>query len=159
MRILIALLAAFALTAPARADDIAATGRGVVRVVLLATVNGKIVGYSHGSGVAVAPDKVVTNAHVVELSQRFPDNVLVGVVPSEGDQSVQGQVLAYDPQRDLALIGFKGAKLPAATLYVGPVADGDPVIALGYPGNVDLATAQSADDYIRPMTPVRSEGV
>ncbi len=143
---------------PARADDIAATGRGVVRVVLLATVNGKIVGYSHGSGVAVAPDKVVTNAHVVELSQRFPDNVLVGVVPSEGDKSVQGKVVAYDPQRDLALISFTGARLPVASFYTGPNSDGGLVTALGYPGNVDLATAQSADDYIRPLNPVRSEG-
>lgn len=152
-------LSVVALATPARADDIAATGRGVVRVVLIASVNGKVVGYSHGSGIAIAPDRVVTNAHVVELSQRFPDSVTIGIVPSEGDQSMQGQVLAYDPQRDLALIGFKGARLPAATLYVGPVSDGDPVVALGYPGNVDLATAQSADDYIRPMTPVRSEGV
>lgn len=160
MRFVLALLLALlTLSAPAHADDIAATGRSVVRVVLIASVNGKVVGYSHGSGIAVAPDRIVTNAHVVELSQRFPDNVVIGVVPSEGNQSVQGEVLSYDPQRDLALIGFKGAKLPAATLYVGPVSDGDPVIALGYPGNVDLATAQSADDYIRPMTPVRSEGV
>ena len=79
MRILLTLLLALiALPAPARADDIAATGRGVVRVVLIASVNGRVVGYSHGSGVAVAPDRVVTNAHVVELSQRFPDNVTIG---------------------------------------------------------------------------------
>lgn len=157
--LILLLLSLLELSIPARADDIAATGRGVVRVVLLATVNGKIVGYSHGSGVAVAPDKVVTNAHVVELSQRFPDNVLVGVVPSEGDQSVQGKVVAYDPQRDLALISFTGARLPPASFYTGPVGEGGPVTALGYPGNVDLATASSAEDYIRPMTPVRGEGV
>lgn len=159
MRLILALLLLVGIAAPARADDIAATGRGVVRVVLIATVGDRIVGYSHGSGIAVAPDRVVTNAHVVELSQRYPDNVVVGVVPSEGDQSVAGQVIAYDPARDLALIAFKGARLPAATLYVGPLSDGDAVTALGYPGNVDLATARSADDYIRPMTPVRGEGV
>lgn len=159
MRLLAFLLALFTLPTAARADDIAATGRGVVRVVLIATADGKIIGYSHGSGVAVAPDRVVTNAHVVELSQRFPDNVVIGVVPSEGSKSVQGTVVAYDPQRDLALLSFNSARLPPATLYTGPVADGDAVTALGYPGNVDLATAQSADDYIRPMTPVRGEGV
>src|SRR3546814_20097865 len=32
------------------------------------------------------------------------------------------------------------------------------VVALGYPGNVDLATARSANDYITPRTPTRSEG-
>lgn len=156
---LVLLLASIAFPRDARADDVAATARSVVRIVSIATDDGKIVGYTHGSGVAVAPDRVVTNAHVVELSQRFPENVVIGVVPSEGAKSVQGQVIAYDPQRDLALISFKGARLPVATLYTGPVADGDALTALGYPGNVDLATASSADDYIRPLTPVRGEGV
>ena len=32
------------------------------------------------------------------------------------------------------------------------------MIALGYPGNVDLASARSAGDYILPRAPVRSEG-
>lgn len=155
----LAVIALITLPTPARADDVAATGRSVVRVVLIASDNGRIVGYSHGTGVAVGPNRVVTNAHVVELSQRFPDKVVIGVVPSEGDQSSQGQVVAYDPQRDLALIEFKGARLPAATLYIGPIGDGDPVTALGYPGNVDLATARSAEDYIRPMTPVRGSGI
>lgn len=147
------------LAASARADDIAATGRGVVRVVTIATVDGKVVGFGHGSGVAVAPNRIVTNAHVVELNARFPDNVIVGVVPSEGAKSFSGRVVAYDPARDLALVEFTGAKLPVAALYTGPVSEGDAVVSLGYPGNVDLATAQSADDYIKPLVPVRSEGV
>ena len=153
------LMALIALPNRARADDIAATGRGVVRVVTIATIDGKVVGFGHGSGVAVAPDRIVTNAHVVELNARFPDNVIVGVVPSEGDKSFSGRVVAYDPQRDLALVEFKGARLPVAAFYSGPVSEGDAVVSLGYPGNVDLATAQSADDYIKPLVPVRSEGV
>jgi hypothetical protein len=48
--------------------------------------------------------------------------------------------------------------LPPVTLFNGPVDDGEAVIALGYPGNVDLATAQSAADFIRPLSPVRSQG-
>ena len=157
LRFIVAVVALGSL--PARADDIAATGRGVVRVVTIATVDGKVVGFGHGSGVAVAPNRVVTNAHVVELNARFPDNVIVGVVPSEGDKSYSGRVVAYDPQRDLALVEFTGARLPVAALYTGPVSEGDAVVSLGYPGNVDLATAQSADDYIKPLVPVRSEGV
>src|SRR3546814_15314975 len=39
------------------------------------------------------------------------------------------------------------------------LSDGAQVVALGYPGNVDLATAQSALDYITPLSPVRSQGV
>lgn len=144
---------------PAQADDIGATARGVVRIVTIAVVDDQVVGFGHGSGFAVAPNRIVTNAHVVELADRYPDNVVIGVVPSEGDKSYQGKVIAYDSQRDLALIEFSGGTLPPATLYGGPVGDGSSVVALGYPGNVDLATARSAADYIRPTAPVRSEGV
>ena len=161
-RLLLALLAfgwTVALAVPAAADDIGATGRGVVRVVTIAVVDGQVVGFGHGSGVAIAPNRIVTNAHVMELAERYPDNVVVGIVPSEGDKSYQGRVIAYDAQRDLALIEFAGASLPPAALYTGPVTEGEAVVALGYPGNVDLATARSAADYIRPTSPVRSEGV
>ena len=158
-RLLLALLLVLGWTAPARADDIGATARGVVRVVTIAVVDGQVVGFGHGSGVAIAPNRIVTNAHVVDLAERYPDNVVVGVVPSEGDKSYQGRVIAYDAKADLALIEFKGASLPPAALYTGPIGEGDAVVALGYPGNVDLATAQSAADYIRPTSPVRSEGV
>lgn len=143
----------------AGADDIAATARGVVRVVTIAMVDDEVAGFGHGSGFAVAPNRIVTNAHVVELAERYPDNVVIGVVPSEGSKSYQGRVIAYDSRRDLALIEVSEAKLPPAALFTGPVTEGDQVIALGYPGNVDLATAQSAADYIRPLSPVRSQGV
>ena len=142
----------------ARADDISATARGVVRVVTIAMDGDQVVGFGHGSGFAIAPNRIVTNAHVVELAERYPDNVVIGVVPSEGAKSYQGRVVAYDARRDLALIEFTGGRLPPAALYTGPVTEGDRVVALGYPGNVDLATAQSAADYIRPISPVRSEG-
>ncbi|RDE06697.1 S1C family serine protease [Sphingomonas aracearum] len=145
--------------APARADDISATARGVVRIVTIAMVEGQVVGFGHGSGFAVAPNRIVTNAHVVELASRYPENVVIGVVPSEGDKSFQGKVVAFDAQRDLALIEFEGQRLPPVALYTGPVDEGAPVTALGYPGNVDLATAQSATDYIHPLSPIRSEGV
>ncbi|MBI0476796.1 serine protease [Sphingomonas sp. MA1305] len=159
LRLLAVVIVAALGAAPAAADDIGATARGVVRVVTIAVVDGQVVGFGHGSGVAIAPNRIVTNAHVTELAERYPDNVVVGVVPSEGDKSFQGRVVAYDAQRDLAMIEFAGTKLPPASLYTGPVNEGDPVIALGYPGNVDLATARSAADYIRPTSPVRSEGV
>ena len=157
-RIALALLMA-GLASPASADDVAATARGVVRVVTIAVVDDQVVGFGHGSGFAVAPNRVVTNAHVVELAQRYPDNVVIGVVPSEGPKSYRGRVVAIDAQRDLALIEFDGAALPPAALYTGPSAEGDAVVALGYPGNVDLATARSAADFITPLSPVRSEGV
>jgi len=142
----------------AQADDIAATSRSVVRVVTIAIVDQEVVGFGHGSGFAVGPNRIVTNAHVVELAQRYPDNVVIGVVPSEGSKSYQGRVVAIDSKRDLALIEFTGGTLPVATLYTGTPDDSMGLVSLGYPGNVDLATAQSAADYIKPLAPVRSEG-
>ena len=144
--------------APARADDISAAGRGVVRIVTIANANGEVVGFGHGSGFAVSPTRIVTNAHVVELAARYPANVTIGVVPSEGDKSYKGKLIAYDAQRDLALIEFTGTRLPPLTVYPDAVNDGETVIALGYPGNVDVATAQSAADYIKPLGTVRSQG-
>ncbi|MEN2789115.1 trypsin-like peptidase domain-containing protein [Sphingomonas oligophenolica] len=154
-----ALLLLLGLATSAHADDISATGRGVVRVVTIAMVDDEVVGFGHGSGFVVAPNRIITNAHVVELAKRYPDNVVIGVVPSEGSKSYEGKVIAFDAARDLALIEFTGTRLPTVALYTGPIDEGAAVTALGYPGNVDLATAKSATDYIHPLSPIRSEGV
>lgn len=151
-------LIGLSLAAPARADDISAAGRSVVRVVVIAVEDEEVVGFGHGSGIAVAPNRVLTNAHVVALAAEQPENVAVGVVPSEGSKSYGARLIAFDPARDLALIELTEGRLPAATLYMGPFEEGGDVVALGYPGNVDLATARSADDYITPQAPTRSAG-
>jgi S1-C subfamily serine protease len=158
-RILLFLAALFTLTQPARAaDDISAASRSVVRVVTVAMVDGEVVGFGHGSGIAISPTRIVTNAHVVESAVKYPDNVALGVVPSEGQKSYAAKLIAVDTARDLALIEITEARLPAAAIYTGPLDSGSDVVALGYPGNVDLATARSANDYITPRTPTRSEG-
>ena len=157
---LIALLLAlvtFALPAHA-ADDISAASRSVVRVVTVAMMDGEVVGFGHGSGIAISPTRIVTNAHVVESAARYPGNVALGVVPSEGQKSYAGKLIAIDTARDLALVEITEGRLPVAAIYTGPLESGADVVALGYPGNVDLATARSANDYITPRTPTRSEG-
>jgi S1-C subfamily serine protease len=157
-RLLTMILLALVWAAPARADDISASARGVVRIVTIAVVDDEVVGFGHGSGFAVAPNRIVTNAHVVELADRYPGNVVIGIVPSEGDKSYQGKLIAIDQQRDLALIEFAGVRLAPLTLFTGAPGDGESLVALGYPGNVDLATARSAADFITPQSPVRSQG-
>jgi S1-C subfamily serine protease len=158
-RILLFLAALFSLTLPARAaDDISAVSRSVVRVVTVAMVEGEVVGFGHGSGIAISPTRILTNAHVVESAVKYPNNVALGVVPSEGQKSYPAKLIAIDTARDLALIEIGEGRLPAAAIYSGPLESGADVIALGYPGNVDLATARSAADYITPRTPTRSEG-
>lgn len=159
MRYLLLLVAALFAAAPAHADDITAAGRGVVRVVTIAVAEDEVVGFGHGSGFAISPTRIVTNAHVVELAARYPGNVVVSVVPSEGDKSFQGKLVAVDPDRDLALIEVTGVRLAPLALYGGPANEGEALVALGYPGNVDLATARSSADFITPQSPVRSQGV
>ncbi|HET9428484.1 MAG TPA: serine protease [Allosphingosinicella sp.] len=144
---------------PARADDISVAGRSVVRVVVIAFEEGEVVDFGHGSGFAVAPNRIVTNAHVVALAAQYPDNVAIGVVPSEGSQSYRARLVAMDPARDLALIELAQGSVTPIPLFTGALDDGMPVAALGYPGNVDLATAQSAEDYINPLPPTRSAGI
>lgn len=154
---LICVLVGFAVPVHA-ADDVGAAARGVVRVVTVAMVDGEVVGFGHGSGVAVSPTRIVTNAHVVDSAVRYPANVAVGVVPSEGRKSFAARLISVDARRDLALIELTEGRLPAAAIYTGPVTAGMDVVALGYPGNVDLASARTAQDYILPRAPVRSEG-
>jgi len=158
-RLIALFLALFALTLPAHAaDDISAVSRSVVRVVTVAMVDGEVVGFGHGSGIAITPTRILTNAHVVESAAKYPQNVALGIVPSEGQKSYAGKLIAIDNKRDLALIQMTEGRVPSAAIYTGPLDSGTDVVALGYPGNVDLATARSAADYITPRTPVRSEG-
>ena len=155
------LVALLAVATPAHADDISAAGRSVVRVVVIAFgEDGEVVDFGHGSGFAVAPNRIVTNAHVVAMTQaQEGGSVTVGVVPSEGHQAYRARVVTMDPARDLALLELPQGSIPSIPLYVGPIDDGTSVAALGYPGNVDLATARSAEDYIRPLPSTRSVGI
>lgn len=71
-----------------------------------------------GSGFAVAPDLVVTNAHVVAGQQRTT------VVRPDG-RRLRAQVTVFDPGRDLALLAVPGlgqVPLPLASGKVGTTA-------------------------------------
>ena len=157
--VLTIMVSAF-LTGPAQADpaDISAASRSVVRVVLAATDGNKVAFVGHGSGFAVAPDKIVTNAHVVEIARAEP-SVVIGIIPSQGGKSYGGRVIAYSPGNDLALIQMQdGGRLPPMTVFSGPVGDGATVVAIGYPGSVDRAQGLNLDDLINPMSPVKTRG-
>jgi serine protease Do len=156
---LVVLCAAIA-TTPAVADpaDIAATSRSVVRVVLIGEENGEPTLVGHGSGFAVAPNVILTNAHVIEPSQQ-QDGIRIGVVPSQGKGGWFARVIAFAPKSDLALIKLieKGS-LPPVTMFTGPVADGGAVVAVGYPGNVDVAQGLNVGDIVSPTSPVKTQG-
>lgn len=163
MIILLRLVALIALalvplsSAQAEQQDVAATARGVVRVVIVATNGQDAYFVGHGSGFAVAPDKVLTNAHVVELL-RTEKNLVVGIIPSEGKRSYGGKLTAYSPGNDLALIQLNEGALPVATFFAGAITDGQHVTAIGYPAAVDRAQGLNLNEMIQPLSPVKTSG-
>jgi len=158
--LLLAVLIGISIPHMAKADpaDIRASGRSVVRVVLVAKDEGKLNFVGHGSGVAIAPDKILTNAHVIDLARR-DRSIVIGIIPSDGSKSYGGFVIATSQGNDLALIQVTdGGKIPPATFFTGPVNDAENVAALGYPGAVDRAQGLQLSDMIQPMAPVKTRG-
>ncbi len=160
-RLLPLLLGLCALLAPARSyaepADIAAAARGVVRIVLVRIDDDGAQLIGHGSGYAVTPTLVVTNAHVVAPLAE-DERLVMLVVPPQGKRGWAARVKAYSPGNDLALIQIDGGALPALTLSPAPVGDGAQVYAVGYPGNVDMAQGLNQVDLITPTSAVKTEG-
>lgn len=141
----------------ADASDISAASRSVVRVVVFSSAEGQQSIVSIGSGVAVARDKVVTNAHVVEMAGS-DDSVEIVIVPSDGSQSYRAVVTASLPGKDLALLQLTSGGLIPASIFAGIASDGDDIFAIGYPASVDVALEQSEADVLRPQQPVKTRG-
>ena len=160
---LCALLLCAALIGPApaaRADtaDINAAARSVVRVVIVMRDSSGYDVIGHGTGFAVAPKLIVTNAHV--LAPLLEDDRLrLGVVPAEGRTGYFARVVRVSRANDLALIELtEEASLPVVTLYSGEIEDGSDVFAVGYPANVDQALGIGLDGLTTPQVPVKTRG-
>lgn len=106
---------------------------------------------STGSGFVVAPDRLVTNAHVVAGVDR-------PVVELPGGAVREGRVVYYDPVDDLAVIAVDD--LAAAALDIAPTLSvGDRAVVQGYPyggpftsgsaGVISVNTARVPDSYGR----------
>lgn len=152
-------LALLALPASADPGDVDAAARGVVRVVLIGEEDGQPVPVSHGTGFAVSPTRIVTNAHVVgEVAQ--DDTLRIGIVPPEGEGGAFARVVAISPRNDLALLEIaKGAlRLPPLALAASAGGNLGEVAAVGYPMNVDLAQGLDIADIFRAQPPVKSRG-
>lgn len=161
-RILALLAALLALFTPiavmADPADIDAAARGVVRVVIIEQDGDELVPLSHGTGFAVAPDKVVTNAHVVR-DALGEDDIRIGIIPSGGGEAVYGQLITASSKNDLALVRITGSlRLPQLALAGGPPPDNGDVTSVGYPMNVDRAQGLSLGDIFRSQPPVKSRG-
>ncbi|MFD1712942.1 MarP family serine protease [Amnibacterium flavum] len=103
-------------------DAVSTASRSVVRI----SGNAYACGQSQtGSGFVVAPDRVVTNAHVVS-------GVSEPVVESRSDGTVSGRVVYFDPVDDIAVIATDGLAAPALGFGTS-LAAGTDAVALGYP--------------------------
>ena len=82
---------------------------------------------SSGTGFVVAPDRVLTNQHVIEgcarLFARTAENRMLPVVEIQG----------HDAQRDLALLRVAGNPGPALAFRANPVRRGEGVVTYGFP--------------------------
>jgi S1-C subfamily serine protease len=86
--------------------ELNAAARSVVRI----TGNAYVCGQSQsGSGFIVAPERVVTNAHVLA-------GVTEPIVESPDGQVLSGSVVYFDPVDDLAVIAVPGLAAPALPL-------------------------------------------
>lgn len=132
--------------------DLKAAAASVARVSGIAYACG--VG-SSGTGFVIAPDRVVTNAHVVA-------GVDAPVVELPGKTARQGRVVYFDPIDDLAVIAVDD--LHGTPLKVGPVLPAGAAAAIeGYPyggpfrnvtaGVLSVGTTLVPDIYDRSRAP------
>lgn len=150
-----ALLMALATSAAAQ-TSVDESERGVVRVVvILESPEGRML-YGSGSGFVVAPNLVVTSAHVVAPARQRPEYG-VAIVPPGGDGLITARIIRFSPLSELALLEFRGGPdlMPLTISTVEPHA-GDGVVALGYP-DVDYQGATGAD-LLRPTPASRTSG-
>jgi serine protease Do len=156
----IAALVLLAVPSAARPEalDIAAASRGVVRVVIMSTDGSQVTPIGHGTGFAVAPNKIVTNAHVVREAMQ-DDTLRIAIVPSDGGSADYADIVTVSSAKDLALLETTGKlRLPPLTIAGSAAGDGDEVAAVGYPMNVDRAQGLDLSDLFRPQPPVKSRG-
>jgi S1-C subfamily serine protease len=107
---------------PTNTAALDAAARSVVRINGNAYACGQ---NQSGSGFVIAKDRIVTNAHVVAGVQQ-------PVVEAPNGQTLDGRIVYFDPQYDLAVIAVSGLTVP--TLRLGdPLPIGAKGVVDGYP--------------------------
>ncbi len=89
-------------------------------VLVVSTDDGTV-----GSGVVIAPNRVLTAAHAVRSG--------AGLVAHVSGEAVQAHVLSFDLRRDLALLALNTQDLPALELMARDLRPGENVWVAGHP--------------------------
>ncbi|BCK52584.1 MarP family serine protease [Nocardia wallacei] len=79
-----------------------------------------------GSGFVVAPERVMTNAHVVAGTNTVQVDTARG--------RLDATVVLFDPSKDVAVLAVPGLNAPVIPLAPEPAKSGQSSIVLGYPG-------------------------
>ncbi|WP_068279544.1 MarP family serine protease [Aldersonia kunmingensis] len=79
-----------------------------------------------GSGFVIAPERVITNAHVVAGT--------AGVSIDTADGTLPARVVLFDPAVDVAILSVPGLSAAAIPFAPEPAEPGQDAIVLGYPG-------------------------
>jgi S1-C subfamily serine protease len=116
--------------APAPAPDPAlldseAVRAGAQSVVRVFGVRAGCTGGSTGSGFVYAPERVMTNAHVV-AGVPYPAVTL-------GGRTYDATTVVFDPETDVAVLAVPGLDAPALS-FAGPAEQGADAVVVGYPG-------------------------
>lgn len=155
----ITIASTFGLNSSAHADEVSSSIPGVFRVVVVAhDPDGEVVAFGLGTGFAISSRIIVTNAHVVRPSESNLSSVTIRVIPAKAEKALTARLKRVDASKDLALLEVKTPGLQPLTVYTGNIPDGSQLAALGYPANVDLATATSIADFGTATDPIRSQG-
>jgi S1-C subfamily serine protease len=78
-----------------------------------------------GTGFVIAPQRVMTNAHVVAGANEVSVEV--------GDRQLRARVVHYDPETDVAILSVSGLSAPAMRFAGEDAKSGQDSIVLGYP--------------------------
>ncbi len=104
-----------------------------------------------GTGFAVAPDLVITNAHVVAGERRTE-------VTTIGGRTLAARVVSFDGRHDIAVLRISGLNL--IPLRFGPTVRGTVATVLGHPGGGELRAtpARVARRFDVPRTDIARTG-
>ena len=116
--------------------------RSVVRIVTVTrTDRGTLKG--SGTGFAINDNgAIVTNVHVIAGASR------ITAIPAESDAEYELELIASEPELDLAVVRVRGINPPPIPLSLAPLKTGQQVWAYGYPGRADRGGR-----FVRKPTP------
>ncbi len=102
---------------------------------------------TEGSGFVVAPNKVMTNAHVVAGAETFS---------VDAERTTYGaQVISYDPQADIAILDVPGLSAEPLKFAEYTAGTGVDALVLGFPG---AASFQASPAQVREVTELNGPG-